>query len=136
MLGEVELQHVDVQFGSVPEYSAFVRHIWTAAPALMGPPPVMYRVLFECESEQAQTECRFLQRLVMRRSFARRVNYGKSLWWRRVEADVETYELCFGSLQALHRFLEMLAAAARMERSSVAAKIGEFMMWTLRFRWV
>jgi hypothetical protein len=46
-----------------------------------------------------------------------------------------SWEIRFGTLRAVHTFCVLLGAlAAQGERAAVV--IGEFVMWTLGFRWV
>jgi hypothetical protein len=45
-------------------------------------------------------------------------------------------ELQFRSMAALHAFCVMLGSLTRLQGDERAMRIGEFIMWTLGFRWI
>jgi len=123
---------MDVRTGRVPDYRTFVRHVWTYEEPGLGrcvaQPPWVYSVVFE-DGEEARLAQQAVGAVVdedvaCHRLEARKVFEGKQLLW----------EFRFRDLEALHLFLVHLAVDA--VHNGGARQVGEFLMWTLGFRWV
>lgn len=127
-----DAQRVDVPTGSVPTYAEFVRHLWSYAdPALGGclkPPPVMYRCVIEDIGEE----------LDLVRQVRQEVIIGYELQPESIaivrDGSTVAYGLSFVNVEALHLFVVHLAGMARYRKAAKA--FGDFMMWSLGFRWV
>lgn len=123
----------DVPLGAVPSYEDFVRHLWgfrdvDGAPAV-GPPPELYRIILDDPGEWEVAEAAVnTAHLFLAFEPAR-------LWaWPDVIDDETVLCVSFSDLEALHGFLKLVAL--RAGRSDAARTVGEFLMWTLGFRWV
>jgi hypothetical protein len=129
-------QRIDLNVGKVPSYGRFVRHLWAYDDPngfSVGAPPVVYRVLFDDE------DCGPVRAVV--KEMQDRLDFGDRVGW--VDApeyadqpDRGCWELRFKDLKALHTFCVMLGDRARMQEDVAAVRVGEFIMWTLGFRWV
>jgi hypothetical protein len=60
----------------------------------------------------------------------------QKIWWMPADSDRSRWELQFGDLRSLHTFCVLMGRRAQAERSEIALRVGEFVMWTLGFRWV
>jgi len=134
----------DVAIGTVPDYATFLRHVWgyrdeEGSPVVV-PPPWVYAVLFEDADEVAiafalietiaSTQAGCGKPMVSPDRISISVSGGEDS----LEARVDVYEVRFADLQALHVFLLMLASQSGIDMT--ARQTGEFLMWTLGFRWV
>jgi len=133
----------DVAVGTVPDYATFVRHIWGYREEdglrAIGEPPWMYSVLFE-DVDEVAIILTLIETVVAAPGTCGKPMLDPS----RIEiairkgatADLrpDVYEVRFADLQAVHVFMLMLAAQASVD--AVARQAGEFLMWTLGFRWV
>jgi hypothetical protein len=118
---------VDVPIGCIPDYRTFVRHVWSYKDSEHGrcisSPPWVYRCIFDKdEAAVAQGNAR----AVIAHAAGGRIEV--------VELSLSRREVRFADLKALHTYLVSLAGVASEDR--VARTIGEFLMWTLGFRWV
>ena len=123
----------DVSTGIVPDYRTFVRHFWTyeepGIGSCLAEPPWVYACIFEDDDEAllARAAVRSVldcEGVKPSRVDTRRVGTERGIAW----------EVRFADLEALHRFLAHVAAAAQFDPG--ARQLGEFLMWTLGFRWV
>lgn len=127
----VRLAFVDVPRPKVPPYQEFVRHCWhhrapdTGAPVI-DQPPWVYSALIETSGEWALVE-RVIRRLVARGRVRVEVTVREQRMMRQV---------CFADLEALHRFLTLLAQHYVSYGTPEAHAVSEFVLWTLGFRWV
>lgn len=129
----------DVPVGSVPDYSTFRRHVWRYRDEdtgrVVSAPPWMYSVIFE-DTEEAAIAFSLIELLVTPQGTSppmvevQRVE----VITRRGEDGAKAFEVCFADLQVLHLFLVMLASQSSVD--AVSRRVGEFLMWTLGFRWV
>lgn len=119
----------DVPSGDVPEYRDFKRHVWRCAGDSLNEPPWIYSVILQDAMEydacyQAVT-CSMKVASVAGSRF-------------RIREDVEegfiVYEVMFADLEALHAFLQCVAVASRVDVRM--RQLGEFIMYTLGYRWV
>lgn len=126
---------LDLQVGNVPDYRTFVRRLWTYRDAdgfQVCPPPVMYRAIFQQEDPDLKT----IERIA---EYASSCGVGRAIRWELIVTRGElmgAWELQFYSLRALHTFCVVLGDRARVQGDDVAIRVGEFIMWTLGFRWV
>lgn len=128
-------RRLDLPIGEVPDYRTFVRHLWSYKPpegVAVRPPPIMYSILFD----QADDDWLMVRETAEVAVSA--VGLEEQLFWRGVATDDgrASWELCFGDLTALHAFCVLLGTRARADESEAAVRVGEFVMWTLGFRWV
>lgn len=125
---------LDLQVGSVPDYQTFVRHLWSYEDEQgfrISGPPVVYRAFFE-DSDPDWATIRCIA------EYAMGCGGGDAIKLLPTSLDGLTpaWELQFGSMRALHVFCVLLGDRARVQGDEVATRIGEFIMWTLGFRWV
>jgi hypothetical protein len=129
-------QRVDLQVGRVPDYRTFVRHLWSYSDPdgfSISEPPVVYRVVFDDEDHAPVR--------AVAKQMATELEFGNRVEWREApefadSSNISCWELRFLDLKALHTFCVLLGDRARMESDDVAIRVGEFIMWTLGFRWV
>lgn len=118
---------IDVPIGCVPDYRTFVRHVWSYQDPEHGGciagPPWVYRCIFHAD-EAAVAEGN--ARAAIAHSAGCRIDV--------VELSRTDREIRFADLRALHTYLVSLAGIAAEDH--VARTLGEFLMWTLGFRWV
>lgn len=136
-----EAARLDFPVGIVPDYATFVRHVWRyedqECGRVIGDPPWMYSVLFE-DTDEAGVVFNVIQSIVEPGGAscskpllgAERIEIVTSA----LDGLTHVYEVRFADLQALHVFLLMLGTQASID--PVARQVGEFLMWTLGFRWV
>lgn len=126
-------RRMDVPTGRVPDYRTFVRHLWTFDDPdgfSISPPPVMYSVVFD---ESDEDWCRL--RHLFEKSIGGTALQKGVAWVPTQDEFGVSWEIRFRTLRAVHAFCVLLGAlAADGEPSAVV--IGEFVMWTLGFRWV
>jgi hypothetical protein len=128
-----EVGRMDLVTGCVPDYRTFVRHLWTYKEPGLGSciaePPWVYACVFESTEESALAK-EIVQSVIVSEKVA-----SDRLEARRMfEGDELIWEIRFRDLEALHLFLVHMAATSIHDGS--ARQIGEFLMWTLGFRWV
>lgn len=118
---------VDVPVGCIPDYRTFVRHVWSYEDPEYGRsisgPPWVYRCSFHAD-EAAVAEGNANAAIA-------HTDDG------RIEVVVlsrDDREIRFADLKVLHMYLVSLAGIASEDH--VARAMGEFLMWTLGFRWV
>lgn len=128
-----ETPRLDLQVGKVPDYRTFVRHVWAYEDDQgfrIGEPPVMYRAIFEDSDPDWKTILRIAE-------YAMACGSGHAIKLVPLQLDeTRAWELQFESLRALHVFCVLLGDRARVQGDDVAIRVGEFIMWTLGFRWV
>lgn len=127
-------QRLDLTTGKVPDYRTFVRHLWAYRDDegfQISAPPVMYRALFE----DADPDWRIIESVA---AYVVGCGVGEELRWEMIRSEDLTllWELRFYSLRALHTFCVVLGDRARVQEDDVSIRVGEFIMWTLGFRWV
>jgi hypothetical protein len=119
---------MDVPTGCVPDYRTFVRHVWSYADPDYGrcitEPPWVYRCIFQGD-EAAIAEGNANAVIAVDRG-SHRIEV--------VEVSKTQREVRFADLESLHFYLVSLAGIAADDR--VTKAVGEFLMWTLGFRWV
>jgi len=132
----------DVPMGIVPDYATFVRHVWRYADEdgarAVVPPPWVYTVLFE-DAEEVGTVFAVIEAVAtVQASCAHPMLDPKRIGVAARQSEDglsrDSYEVRFADLAALHVFLITLAAQSSIDH--VARQAGEFLMWTLGFRWV
>lgn len=126
-------RRLDLPTGEVPDYRTFVRHLWSYDDpngTALAPPPVMYRILFEQHDPDWSTIRATAETAVVALDLQERIT------WVRVDEGQPVWELRFADLTALHIFCVLLGSRARSEENDAAIRVGEFIMWTLGFRWV
>jgi hypothetical protein len=122
--------------GMVPDYDTFVRHVWRYEDQVVSGPPWVYGVLFD-DDDEIHTVFGVVESLVQTHGTCPRPMVDPSrveVQTRRATGKETTHELRFADLEALHVFLLMLATQSNV--SPIARQVGEFLMWTLGFRWV
>lgn len=123
-------QRVDIPTGCVPNYRDFVRHLWSYEdPRLgrcLGAPPCMYR----CIIEGGGGELEFAE--LVRAEVL--VGYGLPRESIAIERCADIHLLDFASIEALHLFVVHLAGI--VQHRKLARPFGDFVMWSLGFRWV
>jgi hypothetical protein len=125
-------QRVDVPTGCVPNYREFVRHLWRYEDPRHGPclkpPPVVYRCVIEEADEELDVVCKVREEVLL--------CYGLDRGVITIERDGSTvaHGVSFNSIEALHLFVVHLAGMAKYRKAARA--LGDFMMWSLGFRWV
>ena len=123
-------RRVDLQTGYVPNYQAFVRHLWSYDDPdgfTIGPPPVMYVAVFN-KDDSDWSAIRGVAKTVIDE-----FDLGDRIVWEEVAGD---RELRFRDLSALHVFCVVLGDKTRIQQDDAFVRVGEFIMWTLGFRWV
>ena len=132
-----EANRQDLATGEVPDYRTFVRHLWrykdVSAGFEIAPPPVMYRAIFEDGLDSDWPPVRDIAEYIVDDLLMD----GRIEWERIDDVDMpDAWELRFYDLKALHVFCVLLGDRARVQQDAVATRVGEFIMWTLGFRWV
>lgn len=127
------LGRMDLAMGCVPDYRTFVRHVWSYEEPGVGScitePPWIYSCIFE-DDKEAKVARRVIRQVVAREKIVNRRIQAR----RMAEGDDSMWEVRFRDLEALHLFLVHIAAVAVSDLDT--RQIGEFLMWTLGFRWV
>ena len=127
------VERMDLQTGYVPDYRTFVRHVWNyeepGVGSCVADPPWIYSCVFEDNNESvlAHSAVKSVienEKVAPHRLEARQIFEAEKLVW----------EIRFRDLEALHMFLVHMAATAIHDAG--ACQVGEFLMWTLGFRWV
>lgn len=129
-----EERRLDLSVGAVPDYRTFVRHLWGYRAVhgfQISPPPVMYCAVFD-DVDHADSDWEAIRSLVQ--SLTEEFDLHDYIEWE--NTGLKTWELRFGSLKALHVFCVSLGDRARIQEDEAAIRVGEFIMWTLGFRWV
>lgn len=130
-----EARRHDLPTGDVPDYRTFVRHVWSYHDEVGGSalqaPPVMYRALFEPSDPDWLEIVGFTEAVTEANDLQERILVSET----ECEGDV-LYELRFVDLQALHAFCVSLGDWATEGDDDLPVRVGEFIMWTLGFRWV
>lgn len=122
-----DAERLDLSVGQVPPYPAFVRHVWAfwdPEGFSVSAPPVVYRAIFE------KADYRRVRALVSEMQ----EGFGDRIGWHDLSDGAR--ELRFSDLEALHMFCCLVGMKARVNDDESTALIGEFIMWTLGFRWV
>lgn len=122
------VRHLDLPRGQVPDYRAFVRHLWSFGGDAVSAPPCMYKVLLRREDP----EWHLVRRIALALSAPKASRRGRVAWVRS-DSDRGLWELQFGDLQSLHGFCVAMAAASRRDRNALS--VVEFILWTLGVRW-
>lgn len=120
---------IDVPAGAVPGYADFKRHVWKYAGTNVDAPPWMYSVILQDAMEY--DACYQAVLCAMR---VASIEGGRF----RIREDVEegfiVYEVMFADLEALHAFLQCVAVASSVDTRM--RQMGDFIMYTLGYRWV
>ena len=123
-------ERIDVPTGCVPTYKDFVRHLWAYEDKQLGPclkaPPCMFR----CVIEESGGELVLVEKLRAEVIAGYEIAPDTIV----VERGADVHGLSFASVEALHLFVVHLAAMAKHKK--LARSFGDFMMWSLGFRWV
>lgn len=133
MSGAARRQELPV--GDVPSYGAFKQHIWhyrdSEGSSAVWDPPWVYSVLVENE-EDCSVVLDVIHSLVSEQA----IEPTRAEVVRHIQHDgtLDCHEVRFADLGLLHAFLSELAC--RVWCDFEAKQIGEFLMWTLGFRWV
>lgn len=127
-MGEVR---IDVPTGCVPDYRTFVRHVWSYRDPTHGScisePPWVYRCIFHAdEAAVAEGNANAVIAVDVKAGGPARVQV--------VPTSPQDCEVRFADLESLHLYLVSLAGIASEDPTAKA--LGEFLMWTLGFRWV
>lgn len=127
-----QVERMDLMTGCVPDYRTFVRHVWTyeepGAGGCIAEPPWVYACVFE-DHDEAMLACAMVTSMLN----AEKIDHGR-VEARQLHDDDGVWEIRFGDLEALHLFLVHVAAASQYDAGG--HQMGEFLMWTLGFRWV
>lgn len=127
-------ERFNVPAGAVPGLREFKRHVWSYRDengSAICEPPWVYSVIFEDEAE-----CRLALDVVGNIFRSPDLRRGRIQFVHRslLEVGAKGYEVRFADLAILYRFLTDLALMA--DADPAARQLGEFLMWTLGFRWV
>jgi hypothetical protein len=123
-------ERIDVPTGCVPSYRDFVRHLWRYQDERLGAslsaPPCMFRCIIESGGGELDLVQDLRAEVV--------VGYDLSPDCIKIELGADVHAVSFANLEALHLFVVHLAGMARY--GTLARAFGDFMMWSLGFRWV
>jgi len=128
---------IDIPTGHIPDYRTFVRHVWSYQDEDAGQsvfdPPWMYECHFK-NDEEWDTIMAVCDAMIRADTLHERpllvgdridLKGGSAMW----------QQIRFSDLEALHVFLLHLASFTAGD-DPVAQQVGEFVLWTLGFRWV
>lgn len=92
----------------------------------------MYRVIFDGGADSDWVEVRSVVEFLVDG-----MNFGEEIEWSRMPLPASTaWEVRFRTMGAIHAFCTVLGERAKLEADGPATRVGEFVMWTLGFRWV
>ncbi len=124
---EIACRH-DVPTGAIPEYSEFLRRVWTwqdeKGSSCVDGPPWMYSIIIH-DPVEVMIVSSLLGTIHLTSEFKDRFE---------ILAMEDGSEFSFADLAALHTFLR--ACAALGSTNETARRVCEYVMWTLGFRWV
>ena len=128
---------IDLPMGNVPDYRTFVRRVWEHRCEGVSPvsaPPYVFSVEFDFDFGPAPVFSTALELVSMLRAHH---GVGERIEVRHSESGDRVHdELLFRDLEALHLFCCALARCGCQLKDPQVVDLGEYIMWTVGFRWV